>query len=58
MSYQLNVSNLLNQNGIVPQRFVDPKNPDYQVPGGRGPGYTRFDFIDPRGIKFTTTFSF
>ena len=58
MSYQINVFNLLDQNGIVPQRFVDPTNPEYQLPGGRGPGYTRFDFIDPRAINFTTTFSF
>lgn len=38
MSYQINVSNLLDQDGIVPQRFVDPENPDYRLPVAVDPG--------------------
>jgi hypothetical protein len=30
----------------------------FQVPGGRGLGYTRFDLIQPRELRFTTTYSF
>jgi hypothetical protein len=56
MSYQLNVSNVLDQNGIIPQRFSS--TPDFQVPGGRGVAYSRVDFIEPRSIRFTTTFSY
>jgi hypothetical protein len=56
MSYQLNIANVLNQDGIIPQRFSS--TPDFQVPGGRGVGYSRVDFIEPRSIRFTTTFSF
>lgn len=58
MSYQVNVYNLLDQDGIVPQRYVDPKNPDYQLPGGRGAAYTRFEFVTPRSVSFTATYSF
>lgn len=56
MTYQLNVSNLFDRDGIMPQRFSS--TPDFVVPGGRGVGYSRFDLIDPRSIRFTTTFSF
>jgi iron complex outermembrane receptor protein len=56
MSHQINVSNLFDRDGIMPQRFSS--TPDFAVPGGRGVGYSRFDFIDPRSIRFTTTFSF
>lgn len=56
MTYQLNVSNLFDRDGIMPQRFSSTA--DFIVPGGRGVGYSRFDFIDPRSIRFTTTFSF
>ena len=56
MTYQLNVSNLFDRDGIMPQRFSS--TPDFAVPGGRGVAYSRFDFIDPRSIRFTATFSF
>ncbi len=56
LSYQLNVTNVLDQHGIIPQRFSS--TPDFQIPGGRGIGYSRVDFIDPRTIRFTTTFSY
>ncbi len=56
LTYQVNVSNLLNRDGIMPQRFS--ALPAYNVPGGRGIAYSRFDFIDPRSIRLTTTLSF
>jgi len=56
LTYQLNVSNLLNRDGIMPQRFS--ALPAYNVPGGRGIAYSRFDSIDPRSIRLTTTLSF
>jgi hypothetical protein len=56
LSYQLNISNVLDQHGIIPQRFSS--TPDFQVPGGRGVAYSRVDFIDPRSIRFTTTYSY
>jgi hypothetical protein len=56
LSYQLNVTNLLDQNGLLPQRFAS--TPGWIVPGGRGIGYSRFDLLDPREVRITTTFSF
>ena len=56
LSYQLNITSVLDQDGIIPQRFSS--TPDFQVPGGRGVGYSRVDFIDPRSIRLTTTFSY
>jgi outer membrane receptor for ferric coprogen and ferric-rhodotorulic acid len=57
---QLNVSNALDRGGIVPARLATGvAAPDgFQVPGGRGLGYTRFDLIQPRELRFTTTYSF
>jgi iron complex outermembrane receptor protein len=56
MNYQLNISNVLDRDGIIPQRFSS--TPDVQVPGGRGVAYSRVDFVEPRSIRFTTTFSY
>jgi hypothetical protein len=56
LSYQINVSNLFNQDGRLPQRFS--AIPPYNVPGGRGIAYSRFDLMEPRSIRLTTTFSY
>ncbi|MDP3069846.1 MAG: hypothetical protein Q8N18_06130 [Opitutaceae bacterium] len=56
LSYQLNVTNLFDQRGIIPQRFSS--TPDFIIPGGRSVGYSRVDFVDPRAIRFTTTFTY
>jgi hypothetical protein len=56
MNYQLNISNVLDRDGIIPQRFSS--TPEFQVPGGRGVAYSRVDFVEPRSIRFTTTFSY
>lgn len=55
LTYQLNVSNVLNQDGIIPQRFSS--TPDFIIPG-RGIAYSRVDFVDPRTIRLTTTLAF
>jgi iron complex outermembrane receptor protein len=55
LTYQLNVSNVFDQRGIIPQRFSS--TPDFIVPG-RGIAYSRVDFVDPRTIRLTTSFSY
>ena len=56
LSYQVNISNLFNQDGRLPQRFSTI--PPYDIPGGRGVAYSRFDLLEPRSIRLTTTFSY
>jgi len=56
MTYQLNISNVFDRDGIIPQRFSS--SPDFIIPGGRGVGYSRIDLMDPRTIRLTTTFSY
>jgi hypothetical protein len=53
---QLNVINVFDQRGIIPKYFS--ANPPYEVPGGRGIAYNRFDIIAPRSVRFTTTYEF
>jgi outer membrane receptor protein involved in Fe transport len=56
LSYQINVSNLFNQDGRLPQRFS--AIPPYELPGGRGIAYSRFDLMEPRSIRLTTTLTY
>jgi hypothetical protein len=58
--FQLNVSNLLEQDDIIPVRLSTAANvPDgFQLPGGRGVAYSRYDLVAPREIRFTTTWSY
>ena len=58
--FQMNVANLLNQDGIIPSRIATAATaPDgYVLPGGRGIAYTRYDLVQPREVRFTTTYSF
>ncbi len=56
LTYQLNISNVFDQDGIIPQRFSS--TPDFQVPGGRGTAYSRVDFVEPRSIRLTTSFAY
>jgi hypothetical protein len=58
--FQLNVSNLLNQDDIIPSRIASSAAvPDgFVLPGGRGVAYTRYDLVQPREFRFTTTYSF
>ncbi len=56
LSYQINVSNLFSQDGRLPQRFS--AIPPYNLPGGRGIAYSRFDLMEPRSIRLTTTLAY
>ncbi len=58
--FQLNISNLLDRDGIIPSRIsTSATAPDgFMVPGGRGLAYSRFDLIQPREFRFTTTYSY
>jgi hypothetical protein len=58
--FQVNVSNLFDQTDIIPVRLSTSGNaPDgYELPGGRGRAYSRYDLVAPREIRFTTTYSF
>ena len=57
---QVNVSNALDRSGIIPSRLATGATaPDgFLVPGGRGPAYSRFDLIQPREFRFTTTWTY
>jgi outer membrane receptor protein involved in Fe transport len=58
--FQVNVSNLFDQSDIVPSRIATSATaPDgYMLPGGRGIAYGRYDLVQPREYRFTTTYSF
>jgi iron complex outermembrane recepter protein len=58
--FQLNINNLLDQSDIIPSRIATSATaPDgYVIPGGRGLAYTRYDLVQPREYRFTTTYSF
>jgi iron complex outermembrane receptor protein len=58
--FQLNVSNILDQTDILPVRIATGATvPDgFNVPGGRGLGYSRYDLVAPREFRFTTTWSY
>lgn len=56
LSFQMNVMNLFDQGGIIPTHISSTT--DFQVPGGRGIGYSRFALVAPRSFRFTTTYEF
>lgn len=58
--FQLNVTNVFDKTDIIPSRLsTSASAPDgFEIPGGRGTAYTRFDLVQPREIRFTTTYSF
>ena len=60
VSCQLNVYNVLNNTAIMPERLSDSATAldGFILPGGRGVAYSRFDLVDPREVRFTTTYSF
>ena len=57
-TFQLNVQNAFNNRKIIPSRLAIDGNRDYQVPGGRGIAYARFDLPTPRAYRFTATYDF
>ncbi len=61
LTFQLNVGNALDDGPIIPRRFSS--EPDYYIPGGatptsRGVAMSRFDLLQPRSYRFTTTYDF
>jgi iron complex outermembrane recepter protein len=56
LSFQVNVMNLFDEGGIIPTHVSSTTN--FQVPGGRGIGYSRFALVAPRSIRFTTSYEF
>jgi hypothetical protein len=55
--FQVNISNVLDNSDPVPVRLLT-NDLSYVLPGGRGVPYGRLDLVDPREIRFTTTYSF
>jgi iron complex outermembrane recepter protein len=58
--FQINITNLLNDTDIIPVRIAtgDTAPDGFIVPGGRGIGYSRYDLVTPRELRFTTTWSY
>jgi hypothetical protein len=58
--FQVNVSNLFESGGIIPSRLATSASaPDgFLLPGGRGVAYSRFDLVQPREFRITTTYSY
>lgn len=58
--FQINVSNLFDRTDIIPTRLSTSNTAPngYEIPGGRGIAYSRYDLVPPREIRFTTTYSF
>ncbi len=59
VSFQINITNLFDQTDIIPIRLSTSgtARDGYELPGGRGRAYTRFDLVAPREVRFTTTYS-
>ena len=57
-TFQMNVNNVLDNRDIIPSRLAIDGDPNWEVPGGRGPAYARFDFPTPRAYRFTVTHDF
>lgn len=58
--FQVNISNLLNQVDVIPVRLSTgaAARDGYVLPGNRGVAYSRYDLVQPREYRFTTTYSF
>ena len=59
VSFQINVTNLFDDTDIIPIRLSTSGSArdGFDLPGGRGRAYSRFDLVSPREIRFTTTYS-
>jgi outer membrane receptor for ferric coprogen and ferric-rhodotorulic acid len=56
VSFQVNLTNVLDNDDPIPVRLLTADG--YQLPGGRGTAYGRLDLVEPREVRFTTTYSF
>ncbi len=57
VSFQVNINNVLDNTAIIPVRLFT-NDSTFTIPGGRGVGYGRYDLVDPREIRFTTSYAF
>ncbi len=57
-TFQMNVSNALDNRKIIPDRLAINGNLSYQIPGDRGPAYARFTPPTPRAFRFTVSYDF
>ncbi len=58
VSIQLNVSNLLDDDDIIPVSHQNREGPIYTYPYGRGEVYSRYDIPQGRSWRLTATFDF
>jgi hypothetical protein len=58
--FQVNIVNVFDKTDIIPVRIATGANtPDgFELPGGRGLAYSRYDLVTPREFRFTTTWSY
>ena len=58
--FQINIANVFDKTDIIPVRIATGANaPDgFELPGGRGLAYSRYDLVTPREFRFTTTWSY
>ncbi|MES2697099.1 MAG: TonB-dependent receptor plug domain-containing protein [Verrucomicrobiota bacterium] len=58
--FQVNISNVFDRTDIIPSRLaISETAPDgFNIPGGRGVAYSRYDLVQPRDWRLTTTYSF
>jgi outer membrane receptor for ferric coprogen and ferric-rhodotorulic acid len=58
--FQVNVSNLFDKTDIIPVRLSTGATAldGFNLPGGRGKAYSRYDLVAPREFRFTTTYSY
>lgn len=58
--FQINIYNVLDKTDFIPTRLSrsDVAPNGFEIPGGRGTAYSRYDLVAPRNIRFTTTYSF
>ena len=57
-TFQLNINNVFDNRKIIASRLSIDGNRDWQVPGGRGIAYARFDLPTPRAYRITVTYDF
>jgi hypothetical protein len=58
--FQVNVNNVLDRTDFIPSRLATSASaPDgFEIPGGRGLAYSRYDLVAPREWRLTTTYTF
>ena len=55
---QLNVSNVFDDQDIIPVSYLPTRGPIWEMPYGRGPAYARYDVPQPRSWRLSGTYEF